>query len=111
MPLASVLNSELFSSSALNDDPNPFSLTNTQKGFLMTLRRFTIALTIVALFNLPSRSQDKSRVNDIPSEFKPPTSDFDYVKRVEMIPMRDRVKLYTVIVIPKAPNNPPILLT
>ena len=25
----------------------------------------------------------------------------DYVKRVEMIPMRDGVKLYTVIVIPK----------
>jgi uncharacterized protein len=109
MPLASVLNSELFSSSALNDDP--FSLTNTQKGFLMTLRRFTIALIIVALFNLPSRSQDKSRVNDIPSEFKPPTSAFDYVKRVEMIPMRDRVKLYTVIVIPKGAKHAPILLT
>ena len=40
-----------------------------------------------------------------------PNHDYDYVKRVVMIPMRDGVKLYTVIVIPKGATHAPILLT
>ena len=47
---------------------------------------------------------------DIPAKFSPPKN-ADYVKRVEMIPMRDGVKLYTVIVIPKGARNAPIILT
>ena len=39
------------------------------------------------------------------------TDSFDYVKRDVMIPMRDGVKLHTVIVIPKGAKNAPILLT
>src|ERR1700683_3012360 len=35
----------------------------------------------------------------------------DYVKRVEMIPMRDGVKLYTVIVMKKGTKDGPILLS
>ncbi len=35
----------------------------------------------------------------------------DYVKRVEMVPMRDGVKLYTVIVMKKGTKNGPILLS
>ena len=48
---------------------------------------------------------------DIPAEFSPPSADFDYVKRVAMIPMRDGVKLYTVIVIPQGAKRAPIILT
>jgi putative CocE/NonD family hydrolase len=48
---------------------------------------------------------------DIPSHFDEPTSDYDYVKREVMIPMRDGVKLHTVIVVPKGARNAPILLT
>ena len=48
---------------------------------------------------------------DIPKAFAPPKGGYDYVKRVEMIPMRDGVKLYTVIVVPKGAKNAPILLT
>ena len=55
------------------------------------------------------QAQDKS--SDIPASFTPPKTDYDYVKRVEMVPMRDGVKLYTVIVIPKAASHVPILLT
>ena len=36
---------------------------------------------------------------------------FDYVKRDVMIPMRDGVKLHTVIVVPKGAAHAPILLT
>ena len=35
----------------------------------------------------------------------------DYIKRIEMIPMRDGVKLHTVIVIPKNAHDTPIVLT
>jgi uncharacterized protein len=44
-----------------------------------------------------------------PFEF--PRANYDYVKRVVMIPMRDGVKLYTVIVMPKGAHDAPILLT
>ncbi len=48
---------------------------------------------------------------DIPAKFVAPNNGYDYVKRVVMIPMRDGVKLYTVIVIPKGATHAPILLT
>ena len=48
---------------------------------------------------------------DIPGKFETPKAGYDYVKRVAMIPMRDGVKLYTVIVVPKGAKNAPILLT
>ena len=43
--------------------------------------------------------------------FVVPTDGYDYVKREVMIPMRDGVKLYTVIVVPKGAHDAPILLT
>jgi uncharacterized protein len=49
--------------------------------------------------------------SDIPKVFHSPTADQDYIKREVMIPMRDGVKLYTVIVVPKGAQNAPILLT
>ncbi len=48
---------------------------------------------------------------DIPAKFDVPTSGYDFVKRDEMIPMRDGVKLHTVIVIPRGAQRAPILLT
>jgi putative CocE/NonD family hydrolase len=48
---------------------------------------------------------------DITGNFTTPTADYDYVKREVMIPMRDGVKLYTIIVIPKGARNAPIVLT
>lgn len=49
--------------------------------------------------------------SEIPSKFKPTNNGFDYVKRDVMIPMRDGVKLHTVIVVPKGLQGAPILLT
>jgi putative CocE/NonD family hydrolase len=43
--------------------------------------------------------------------FKPKYDAFDFVKREEMIPMRDGVKLKTFIFVPKEAKNAPILLT
>ena len=48
--------------------------------------------------------------SDIPPDFKPDQSGYDYAKRDVMIPMRDGVKLHTVIVIPRGAARFPILL-
>ena len=47
---------------------------------------------------------------DIPAKFTPPTAR-NYDLREVMVPMRDGVKLHTVIVVPKGATNAPILLT
>ncbi len=49
--------------------------------------------------------------SETPAAFKPVTDTFDYVKRDVMIPMRDGVKLHTVILVPKGARNAPVLLT
>jgi putative CocE/NonD family hydrolase len=52
---------------------------------------------------------------DLPSEtpatLHASTPDFDYVRRTVMIPMRDGVRLHTVILVPKGAAGAPMLLT
>ncbi len=49
--------------------------------------------------------------SETPAVLAPATDGFDYVKRDVMIPMRDGVKLHTVILLPKGARDAPILLT
>ena len=49
--------------------------------------------------------------SEIPDKLQPVTASFDYVRRDVMIPMRDGVKLHTVILVPKGAKSAPILLT
>ncbi|HET7359434.1 MAG TPA: CocE/NonD family hydrolase [Rhodanobacteraceae bacterium] len=57
----------------------------------------------------------QARYPDYPSEtpasFKPTTTGFDYERRVVMIPMRDGVKLHTVILVPRGAKHAGIVLT
>src|SRR5258708_16473483 len=48
---------------------------------------------------------------ETPQEFKPTDDGFEYTRREVMIPMRDGVKLHTVIIVPKGARRAPILLT
>src|ERR1700729_4600727 len=73
--------------------------------------RSAVLAVALTLATLPAFAQGKPNESDIPANFKAPSGDYNYVKRVEMIPMRDGVKLYTVIVIPKGASHVPILLT
>ena len=82
----------------------------------MTLFCRSAAVASVLVFSaLASHAQSAPAISpmtpDIPPKFTAPRTDYDYVKRVEMVPMRDGVKLYTVIVIPKGASHAPILLT
>jgi hypothetical protein len=62
----------------------------------------TIARPPAAQTGLPS---------DTPATLEPVTAAFDYLKRDVMIPMRDGVKLHTVVIVPKGAKGAPILLT
>ncbi|MGA9390646.1 MAG: CocE/NonD family hydrolase [Candidatus Sulfotelmatobacter sp.] len=79
--------------------------------------RAGVAFAVIAaalLFVKPSSAQSAESPglpSETPSTFTPVTSSFDYIKRDVMIPMRDGVKLHTVIVLPKGAKNAPILLT
>src|SRR5262249_30266210 len=61
-----------------------------------------LAATASPVADLPS---------DTPTKFQSDTSHFDYVERDEMIPMRDGVKLKTIILIPKGAKGAPMLMT
>jgi uncharacterized protein len=74
----------------------------------------TFLLPLIGLLTLaaPSAAQNASTLpSETPDSFRPVTGSFDYVRRQVMIPMRDGVKLHTVILVPKGAHGAPILLT
>jgi putative CocE/NonD family hydrolase len=74
------------------------------------LRSVLASVALCGIFAPVSFTQSAGP-SDIPSHYQPSQNGYDYVKREVMIPMRDGVKLHTVIVIPKGAANAPILLT
>jgi len=77
---------------------------------------FVLVCTILACaLSTLSAAQPAPQYPEFPSEspqnLQPKTASFDYLRREVMIPMRDSVKLHTVILIPKGAKNAPILLT
>jgi putative CocE/NonD family hydrolase len=81
----------------------------------MNLSRLAAALAAAAALALPALAQPPAKTPpetpDTAPGFTFPTAQDDWVKRVVMIPMRDGVKLYTVIVEKKGVKDAPILLT
>ena len=59
----------------------------------------------------PPPSTPATLPNETPAKLNPVTDSFDHMRREVMIPMRDGVKLHTVILVPKGTKNAPILLT
>ena len=63
----------------------------------------------------PPAAQPSALAQGLPSEtpakLVQTTTGFDYERREVMIPMRDGVRLHTVILVPRGPKNAPILLT
>src|SRR6478736_1054959 len=58
-----------------------------------------------------SHSADFPAGGDITGSARAALSGADYIRREVMIPMRDGVKLYTSIIVPKGARNAPIVLT
>jgi uncharacterized protein len=78
---------------------------NKIRGFCLVF-----ALAIVSVGNCFAQ-ETKLPADDLTPGFKPPVRPTDFEKRVVMVPMRDGVRLYTVIVVPKGAKGAPLLLT
>jgi uncharacterized protein len=72
-----------------------------------------LVASVCSLSSSPSASAQSATTlpSETPAHVKPATDTFDYTRREVMIPMRDGVKLRTVILIPKGAHSAPILLT
>ncbi|NDJ14839.1 MAG: glutaryl-7-ACA acylase, partial [Acidobacteriia bacterium] len=66
-----------------------------------------LLLTAVSSASIPALAQ----TSDVPKTFVVPKAHYDYIRREIGIPMRDGVKLHTVIMMAKNTKNAPILLT
>src|SRR3954462_10768298 len=78
------------------------------------IRTISFLAALVAFSFVDASAQNppsQSLPSETPSSFKPVTDSFDYARREEMIPMRDGVKLHTVILVPRGARNAPILFT
>ncbi len=76
--------------------------------------RFTFIITCLAATTLTLTAQTAqypALPSETPTTIQPVTDAFDYVRREAMIPMRDGVRLHTVILVPKGASHAPILLT
>jgi putative CocE/NonD family hydrolase len=60
---------------------------------------------------IAAQSFTQTLPSETPKDFKPTNDGFEYTRRDVMVPMRDGVKLHTVIIVPKGARNAPILLT
>ena len=78
---------------------------------LKVLIRGAAVCAALAVSFAPAAARTPPLTPDIAKDFKWPTERWDYVRREVMIPMRDGVKLYTVMLIPKVAKDAPILLT
>src|SRR5438034_930049 len=79
------------------------------------ISRVLVVFSFISMpfFAAPARSQSQypNYPSETPEHFQPATASFDYGRRIVMIPMRDGVKLHTVILVPKSSKTAPILLT
>ena len=78
---------------------------------LRTLTLISLTLALLVLSIKPTRAQTQTLPSERPEKIEPTNDGFDYVRREVMIPMRDGVKLHTVILVPKGAKAAPILLT
>jgi uncharacterized protein len=84
---------------------------------LLSLHPLALALALavsapaIAADTSPGKGGYKELPSETPATFKPVHDAFDYETRDVMIPMRDGVKLHTVILVPKGAKNAGILFT
>ena len=73
----------------------------------------TVATTLAAVGSVLVQSSGTAAAleSESPATFTPQVATFDYTERQVMIPMRDGVKLMTVILIPRGAHAAPILLS
>ena len=78
----------------------------------MSITRPFGLLALLLTVGLAAQAPQPSALpSEMPTEFKVASESWDHIRREEMIPMRDGVKLRTIILVPKGAKQAPILLT
>ncbi len=75
------------------------------------MRRALLVSTFCLVMPVLAHATPADEISETPAHFTPPQRVGDYIRRDVMIPMRDGVKLHTVILIPKGAHDAPMLLT
>ncbi|KKW90027.1 CocE/NonD family hydrolase [Sphingobium chungbukense] len=75
------------------------------------IARISVLAVAIAAFGPPLGAQIDPMTPDTVKVYDPAREQADYIRREVMIPMRDGVKLFTVIVMHKGTNHGPILLS
>ncbi|MEO8380460.1 MAG: CocE/NonD family hydrolase [Acidobacteriota bacterium] len=77
----------------------------------MRIGRIVVLLLVVIALPLAAQKPRPTLPSETPAKYEPTQDGFDHVRREVMIPMRDGVKLHTVILVPKGAQHAPMLLT
>src|SRR6266566_6346376 len=78
-------------------------------GMTRSLSLISFTVTLICLLALQLSAQ--TLLPETPQEFKPTNDGFEYTRRYLIFPMRDGIKLHSVIIVPKGSKRAPILLT
>jgi uncharacterized protein len=78
--------------------------------------RSALVLTLLctaAVARAQTKQSAPMKIGDdqIGHEFRPPAVEYNYDRRVVMVPMHDGIKLFTIIFVPKGAHDAPIMLT
>ena len=91
----------------MNKKTNVFAGFGLKPAFAALL----LAMSCTTLADDAPKAMYPNYPSETPATFKPVTDSYDYTPRDVMIPMRDGVKLHTVILIPKGAAHAGMLLT
>ena len=89
-------------------------MTRMERSRLLLLLALGVGAVLMpraAVGQAPAAPKYPNYPSETPATVKASDASFDYVRRDVMIPMRDGVKLHTVILVPKGAKGAPILLT
>ena len=86
-------------------------MSNLWNQFLLIIGSLAVACGGFCSASAQAQGARPDLANDTPEKFQLRTESFDYIKREEMVPMRDGVKLKTFILLPKGANHAPMLLS
>ena len=78
---------------------------------VLTSFLFVLSISQPSVAQNTKAGQYPSYPSETPSQLQRKTDGFDYDRREVMIPMRDGVKLHTIVLVPKGAKDAPILLT
>ena len=81
------------------------------RSFPFALSACLLAVALAAPVAPAAAQQYPDYPSETPAKFEPATASYDHERRVVDIPMRDGVKLHTIILVPKGATHAGILLT